>query len=288
MSGFPLDAYLDRVGHREAARPDLATLRALHRAHVDRIPFENLDIQMGGAIALDAGTLEAKMIRRRRGGYCFEQNRLFASALESIGFAPDTCEARVRQGLPRASGSTANAAEASLSRTMRPRTHMVLTVRCDGREWLVDVGFGGDGLVEPLVMDGSEVEQAGTVYRMAKEGSLAVFQRRVADAWEDLYAVLPDAVHPIDFEMANWYTSTYPRSPFVLNLTAQRITNGTRHILRNLAYTVARGAESTTREITRAELVPLLRGVFGLDVPEDATFRALKGDSHLFTVSEKR
>jgi N-hydroxyarylamine O-acetyltransferase len=260
MTAFPLDDYLIRVGFRGTARPDFATLTALHRAHVDAIPFENLEIQMGGTVTLDAEALEAKMVRRRRGGYCFEQNSLFSSALSSIGFAVQTCEARVRQN---AAGIT------------HPRTHMVLTVRCEGREWLADVGFGGDGLVEPLAIDGRHAVQAGAVYRVATEGPLSVLQRQAGGKWEDLYAVLPDPVYAIDFEMANWFTSTYPRSPFVLNLTTQRITNGTRHILRNLTYTIAQGAETSTREITRAELVPLLRDTFGLDVPDGARFSAL-------------
>lgn len=268
MSAFPLGDYLARIGCPGAVKPDLATvkpdlatLEALHRAHVDAIPFENLEIQMGGEVRLAPEALEAKMIRRRRGGYCFEQNSLFASALLSIGFVVETCEARVRQGSVE---------------TTRPRTHMVLTVRCEEREFLVDVGFGGDGLVEPLAIDGTVHDQGGVPYRVATARALRVLQRQVAGRWEDLYAVLPDPVYPIDFEMANWFTSTHPRSPFVLNVTAQRITNGTRHILRNLTYTVARGSEiGTPREIMRVELVPLLRDVFGLDVPDGARFRAL-------------
>jgi N-hydroxyarylamine O-acetyltransferase len=260
MPAFPLADYLARVGCSNPVNADLATLNALHRAHVDAIPFENLEIQMGGAVLLAPDALEAKMVRRRRGGYCFEQNALFASALRSIGFAPETCEARVRQGTGGA---------------LLPRTHMVLTVACEGREFLADVGFGGDGLVEPIAMDGTVHEQAGMAYRVVSDGRLRLFQRQTAGGWEDLYAVLPDPVYPVDFEMANWYTSTYTRSAFVLNLTAQRIANGSRHILRNLTYTVLRGAESHTRIITRSELVPLLRETFGLDVPDDATFRAL-------------
>jgi N-hydroxyarylamine O-acetyltransferase len=260
VSSFPLAEYLTRIGYANAVTADLATLKGLHRAHVDAIPFENLEIQMGGAVLLAPETLEAKMVRRRRGGYCFEQNALFASALQSIGFAVETCEARVRQG-------TAGA--------LLPRTHMVLTVRVEGREFLADVGFGGDGLVEPIPMDGSVAEQAGLSFRVVRDRQLRLLQRQTADRWEDLFAVLPDPVYPVDFEMANWFTSTYTRSPFVLHVTAQRITNGTRHILRNLTYTVVRGSESKSREITRAELVPLLRDTFGLDVPDDARFRAL-------------
>jgi N-hydroxyarylamine O-acetyltransferase len=262
MTAFNFGEYSKRLGYSGAAGPDLATLIGLHRAHIAAIPFENLDIQMGRTVQLDPDALQAKMVGQRRGGYCFEQNSLFMLALQSIGFAPQTREARVRQ---------------DTGGLMRPRTHMVLTVPCDGCEWLADVGFGGDGLLEPIALDGRPTEQAGVVYRVAAEDQVRVLQRRIAGGggWEDLYALMPDPVHPIDFEVGNWFTSTHPRSPFVLNLTAQRIVGDTRHTLRNLTYSMTRGTAVQVREITRQEVVPLLRDTFGLEVPEGATFRAL-------------
>jgi N-hydroxyarylamine O-acetyltransferase len=158
---------------------------------------------------------------------------------------------------------------------MRPRTHMVLAVPCDGREWLADVGFGGDGLLEPIALDGTSSEQGGVVYRVATDGSARVLQRAVGGGWEDLYAFGSNSVHAIDVEVGNWFTSTHPRSPFVLTLTAQRIVDDTRHTLRNLTYSISRGTAVQVHEITRQELVPLLRDTFGLEVPDDATFRAL-------------
>jgi N-hydroxyarylamine O-acetyltransferase len=257
---FDLSAYLSRIGFEKRPSADLTSLFALHDAHVEAIPFENADIQMGSAISLSSAALQAKLVSRRRGGYCFEQNGLFALALRAIGFSPLPCEARVRQGT---------------GGRMLPRTHMVLVVPCDGREWLADVGFGGDGLVEPVAMSGERSTQLGYAYRILPEGSLRVLQRSFGEGWEDLYAVLPDPVHHVDFELGNWYTSTYPQSPFVQNLTAQRISGGARHILRNLTYTVQRDGTLETHTITRSELVPLLRKVFGIDLPPDARFRAL-------------
>jgi N-hydroxyarylamine O-acetyltransferase len=260
---FDLAAYLDRVSYTAPVRADLHTLRGLHRAHLDAIPFENLAIQMGGRVDLDAASLQASLVRRRRGGYCFQQNSLFRLALTAICFTPRPCEARVRQG---AAGA------------IRPRTHMVLVVPVAGRDWLADVGFGGDGIAEPLALDGSRSEQDGWTYRLAADGRLHILQREAeARRWEDLYAFTTDAVHPIDYVVANWFTSTYPESGFLRTLTAQRVTRGERHILRNLTYTVVRGQRTETREIGRADLVPLLREVFGLDVPEDARFLALDG-----------
>ena len=257
---FDLTAYLQRIRFGGPPAPDRETLAALHRSHVHAIPFENLEIQMGGSIALDAETLQAKMVRRRRGGYCFEQNSLFLAALQAIGFAVEAKEARVRQ---------------SAGETVRPRTHMVLVARCEGHSWLLDAGFGGDGLVEPVRMDGGAAEQAGALYRVGAEGAIRVLQRETAAGWEDLYAVQPETPFPVDFEVGNWFTSTHPRSPFVLNLTAQRVMDGTRHVLRNLTYSRSRGRATDVLDITRRELVPLLRDTFDLDVPMDAKFRAL-------------
>jgi len=260
-SVLDLDAYLARVGYAGTLRPDLATLEALHLAHVSSVPFENLDIQMGLPIRLDLESLQLKLVARRRGGYCFEQNTLFLDVLRTAGFEVTASEARVRQG-----GSG-----------IRPRTHMVLVAAVEGRPYLCDVGFGGDGLLSPLAMDASEAVQGHDRLRVAPESRLRVLQRRRDDRWEDLYAFVPEPSHPVDFEVGNWFTSTHPRSVFVTNVTAQRATPDARHILHNLTCSVRRGSWLETREIDRRALVPLLHDVFGIEVPAEARFRALDG-----------
>jgi N-hydroxyarylamine O-acetyltransferase len=259
---FNLDAYLRRINFRGRVEADLPTLRALHRAHIDAIPFENLDIQMGGGVDLEPAALQAALVGRRRGGYCFQQNGLFRLVLQAAGFAVTAGEARVRFGTPG---------------IVRPRTHMVLVVSCEGQKWLADVGFGGEGLIEPIVIGAPPCEQQGWRYRTVSEGRRHVLQREGDGRWDDLYIFDVEEVHPVDYTMGNWFTSTHPDSPFVRSLTAQRTINGVRHILRNLTYTIASPEASTVREISRAELVPLLRDTFGLDVPDGATFRALDG-----------
>ena len=91
-------AYLARVGYKGQLEPTLETLKALQFAHVSAIPFENLDIVLGKTISLDLPHLEAKLVKARRGGYCFEQNALFAAVLESLGFEVVRLAARVRFG----------------------------------------------------------------------------------------------------------------------------------------------------------------------------------------------
>ena len=256
---FNLAAYLKRVDAPAAGPPTYETLRGLHLAHVLAIPFENLDVQMGVPIRLDLDSLQAKLVDRRRGGYCFEQNTLFLHALRALGFEAMACEARVRHG----------------ATSVLPRTHMLLIVHMDGRDWLCDVGFGV-GLFEPAPMDGEPVRQFAWSFRVGREGSLCVLQARRGGEWDDLYAFEPAARHPVDFEMGNWFTSTWPQSRFILTLTAQRSSPDVRRVLRNFTYVEDRGGEDiTTRTIDRAELNPLLRDTFGLDVPLDARFKAI-------------
>lgn len=259
-----LDAYLERIGLPRAPAASGDGLSELHGAHASSVPFENLSIQMGELpIDLSLGALEEKLVRRRRGGYCFEQNGLFRAVLSAIGFDVTACEARVRPP----------------SGELLPRTHMVLLVRTGGRELLADVGFGATGPVLPVPVDGSEHDQWGFRYSVVPEGPLRVLRSRLPgeDAAADLYAFLPEGRDPVDFEVANWFTSTWPKSRFVETLTAQLAGPEVRRSLRNLSYLERRGAEESAREIRREELVPLLLSAFGLDLPEGARFRALDG-----------
>jgi N-hydroxyarylamine O-acetyltransferase len=256
-----LDAYLRRIGLAATPAADLAGLQALHLAHATTIPFENLDVQMGLPIRLDLTSLQDKLVRRRRGGYCFEHNTLFLAVLKAVGFSVFPCEARVRLG----------------ALEVLPRTHMLLLVRVDGALWLCDVGFGGEGLLQPVPMDGETHGQFLNTYRVMDEKGLRVLQSFHHGAWEDLYAFVPEPRLPIDFEMANHYTSTHPESRFLKTLTAQLPGPEVRRILRNRGYVELRGDQVEGRELAPEALIPTLREVFGIHLPEGARFRALEG-----------
>jgi N-hydroxyarylamine O-acetyltransferase len=263
MAGTLIEEYLNRVGVRDAPRADLAGLKLLHEAHAASIPFENLDILRGRGIRLDVDSLRAKLIDGRRGGYCFEQNTLFATILSSLGFEVTMFEARVRVN----------------ATAVRPRTHMVLGVSIDRRDWLADVGFGGEGPVEPVPMDGTESASLGGLrYRVTSDGELHVLQLRGGmqpAVWVDQYAFVRQAVHAVDFEVANWFTSTHPQSPFVRTLTAQRSTRAVRWVLRYPWLTTIGENESSTREVGRHELIDVLREIFTIDLPRDTVFPAI-------------
>jgi N-hydroxyarylamine O-acetyltransferase len=254
-----LDEYFARIGLSNPDRPDLETLRRIHAAHVAAIPFENLDILLGRPILIDLDHLREKLLRHRRGGYCFEQNTLLLAVLRELGFEANAREARVMVG----------------ATTIRPRTHMVIEVRYRNEEWLADVGFGGEGLLEPVRMTGEVSMQGMLAYRVVSRDSLRVLQLQSGSDWIDQYAFEPHSVHSVDFEVANWFTSTYPGSPFVRTLTAQRATYDARHVLRYPMYSLIQGSAIAAHEIVRDELLPLLRDVFLIDLPAGTTFRVI-------------
>jgi N-hydroxyarylamine O-acetyltransferase len=257
-SELDLAAYLRRLGLATKPAADLAGLRALHFAHATTIPFENLDIQLGLPVRLDLASLQAKLVAQRRGGYCFEHGTLFLAVLRAVGFDVVPCEARVRLG----------------SLEVSSRSHMLLLTRLEGATWLCDVGFGGEGLLFPVPVDGQAHTQFQNTYRVVDEGALQVLQSFHHGAWEDLYAIEPGERFPIDFLVGNHYTSTYPESRFVTTLTAQLPGPEVRRILRNRAYAELRGDQAEGRELAPEEVIPILRDAFGIEVPEGAKFRA--------------
>lgn len=247
-----LAAYLARVGLAAAPAPTAAGLAELHLAHATHVPFENLDVLLGRPIRLDLPSLQAKLVRDRRGGYCFEQNMLFAAVLEAAGFRVTRLAARVRYRATR----------------LLPRTHMLLAVEADGGLWLADVGFGGSGPLLPLRLDDrGEQRQFLWAYRVADEGGLRVLQGGGPGGWHDFYAFTPERQELVDYEVANYYVSTHPDSAFTRTLAAQLPTPEARFILRNRELTTERGTGTETRTVTDAELPDVLAGVFGLKLP---------------------
>ncbi len=255
-----LDAYLTRIGLDHPA-----SLAEMHRSHATSVPFENFDSSAGRAVSLDPAQLEDKLVARRRGGYCFEHNLLFMAALHAINI--DVVEpmlARVRGNADDGPG---------------PLNHLVLrTVDC-GEPWLVDVGFGGGGLLDPIPFRvGAESDQSGWHYRLIEEGAEIVLQVHQDGDWTALYGFVPEPVPMVDIEVANWYTSTHPSSPFVSGVIA-----GARRVDRCLTFyqfdeptLVERGIGQppVTTTVSRSEVPALLERRFGIaGVIEDARGR---------------
>ena len=161
--------------------------------------------------------------------------------------------------------------------TLCARTHLALEVTIQGAAWLADVGFGGEGLLGPVPMDGREQEREGARHRLLPEGARQVLQVWEPGGWADLYALEPGEAQPIDLVVANHYTSTHPASGFVRTLTAQRCLPGERSFLRGLTFTVVRGPDTERRDLARDELLAVLGDHFGIHLPAGTRFRALDG-----------
>jgi N-hydroxyarylamine O-acetyltransferase len=248
-----LSAYAARVDYGGEFLPTIEVLDALHLAHATHIPFENLDVLAGRPVRLDIESLWRKLVSGGRGGYCFEHNSLFAAVLEAAGFRVRRLAARVRMG---AAG-------------IRARSHMLLAVEAGGGQWLADVGFGADGLLLPVPfrMDIASPQFAWK-YRLVQEGASFVLQSWRQEGWTDLYAFGLEEQHPIDFEVANYYTSTYPESFFRKALLAQLPGPDLRLMLfnRKLIERTAEGATETP-VIGDEALRQVLATRFGLTVP---------------------
>jgi N-hydroxyarylamine O-acetyltransferase len=255
MSSLDLNAYLNRIGFEGPLTPSLETLRALHFAHATHIPFENLDVLLGRGIRLDLDSIFQKLVLDRRGGYCFEQNTLFAAVLQELGFAVTKLAARVQMG----------------SSEPRPRTHMLLRVDLREGSYIADVGFGGEGLLHPLPFrqdgDSEAYEVSGWRMRIVAQGQHYTLQSSRPDGWFDLYRFMLEPQAHIDYEVANHYTATHPESRFMLNLVAQ-LPGETRLVLvnRNFQEITPAGVQEV-RIADETMLLEVLQERFGLRIP---------------------
>jgi N-hydroxyarylamine O-acetyltransferase len=256
---FDLDAYFERVNWRGPTTPTYATLAGLLEAHMTHIPFENFDVLLGRGVRLDLEGLQAKLVKARRGGYCFEHSTLIAAALDRLGFAPVRHAARVIVFVPA---------------TQAPRTHMCLTVAVDGARYVLDPGFGPFGSRLPVPVDGAGVPAGRPTHRLSYDGKLWTMHvtRDGAEMPGWLSTLEPE--NPIDFEMGNHFTATHPGSLFRNRIMASAVTPEGRVNIMNRDVTVLRGTEAEKSELPdRSALRALLAERFGIDLPEAETLR---------------
>jgi N-hydroxyarylamine O-acetyltransferase len=213
---------------------------------------------LGQPIKLDLESLQTKLVMNKRGGYCFEQNTLFAAVIEHLGFTVTRLAARVRLAINR----------------ILPRTHMLLRVEAEGTSWIADVGFGTGGILMPIPLKvGETASQYAWKYQLQKEQDLWVLQALDKDQWLDLYAFTLEPQYPIDYEVANYYVSTHPESRFTQTLVAQLPTGDAWYWLRNYDFIVKRADGETIRTLAGDEkLLDVLDHSFGLRFPQGTRF----------------
>jgi arylamine N-acetyltransferase len=268
VMALDVSGYFERIGYHGAADANLGVLQVLVTAHTRTIPFENLDPLLGRPIDdLSPEALTDKLVRRRRGGYCYEHNGLFGYVLAELGFDVRRLAARVVWTL---------APDAPVP----SQTHTLLAVTLPGDEqpYLVDVGFGGQTPTSPIPLKPGAVQQITLEpYRLQEDGDTLLLQAQIRGEWQSLYQFATRTVPPIDLEVGSWYTSTHPSSHFVTGLTASLVIADGRCNLSGRNLAIHRGGATEKIHLDDASaVVDLLIDCFGINVADAGGRRALE------------
>jgi N-hydroxyarylamine O-acetyltransferase len=217
-----IHAYLKRIQYQGSLEPTKETLHALHEAHMLMVPFENLSIHYGQPIILQEDALYEKVVRRERGGFCYELNGLFAVLLRTLGFKV----------------TMLSAAMAHATGEFGPETdHAMLLVHLS-EDWLADVG-NGNSFRKPLLIQEAqeyiEYIEGEHAYRMDRDGIYWILQKRVGnDIWKQDYRFTPKNHELADFVDRCSYYQTSPESYFKRNRICSRATPTGRITLKDL------------------------------------------------------
>lgn len=261
--GIDIGAYFERIGYTGPRAPTLETLAGIHLRHPQAIAFENLDPLLKRPISLQPEALGGKLLRARRGGWCFEQNLLLRDVLAELGFRVTGLAARVMWNAPEGA--------------VRARSHMLLVIEgIDSTPYVADVGFGGLTLTGPLRLV-PDVEQPTPheTFRLIRGGSGAgdnyILQALVGGVWKPLYSFDLQPQLLIDYQVSNWHLEHHPESPFVNNLLAARVEPDRRYGLFNNKLSTHR-LGSDSKQVTlssAAEMRDVLERLLRIELPDD-------------------
>jgi arylamine N-acetyltransferase len=258
-TAIDLAGYCSRIGYDGPREATVDTLHAIVAAHNRSIPFENLDPLLGIPVAdLSAAALNDKLVQRRRGGYCFEQNGLMGYVLDELGFGVERLAGRVLW--------------MNTSESLPAQTHQVLSVTVPGVNgpFLVDVGFGGQTLTSPIRLESGLVQQTRhEPYRLSDHSEGYLLEAQIRGEWQPLYMFSTRPKPRIDLEVGSWYVSTHPKSGFVVGLSAALVTDDARWNLRGRNLAMHRnGQTERIRFDDAAQVLDALTARFGIDLTD--------------------
>lgn len=250
---FNISSYLKRIKYEGKTEISYETLCNLHIAHMLNVPFENLNVYYKKSILLDRESLYEKIVENKRGGYCFEMNGLFSFILKELGFKVTDLLARVEVD----------------GKFYSAKTHQVLMVEIDDKRWLVDVGFGRDGITVPLLLEeGIDQQQFGRTYRLLKDPKFGyALQNKVEDEYHYMYAFTLDECYPADYVMSSHFTSTFPHSWFTKMRFCTMPTKKGRITLTDECFkVVANGQVSEAKISDEDDFNEMLKKYFAIDL----------------------
>ncbi|NKQ55204.1 arylamine N-acetyltransferase [Amycolatopsis sp. K13G38] len=243
-----VDAYLDRIGADRPAAPSAEALRELQARHLATVPFENLSVHLREPVELAEDALFDKVVRRRRGGFCYELNGLFAALLRELGFEVTLLSARVWNG----------------ERYGPPFDHMALRVDLP-EPWLADVGFGRFARY-PVRLDSREPQQD-------PEGEVVVSETPQGDldvrhAGRPAYRLEQRPRELRDFAPTCWWQATSPESHFTTGLLCSLQAPGGRITLAGDKLIETVDGERVERVLVGEEILTAYRVRFGIELNE--------------------
>jgi N-hydroxyarylamine O-acetyltransferase len=192
------------------------------------VPFENLDIHLGRRNVLDPAANVAKIVDRRRGGWCYELNGSFAELLQALGFGVTLLGAAVY-------------GERGLTDDL---AHLALRVDLDGA-WLVDVGFG-DSFTTPVELDAPlEQQRDGSRYRCVADADHLVLERDGEPSYR--FSLQPRSID--DFAAMSEYQQTSPQSVFTTRRMCSLATETGRITLTDLRLVETRDGRREERDL---------------------------------------
>lgn len=253
-----VERYLGRIGMERPTAPSAQVLRMLHRAHMLCVPFESYDCAFGRPVTTDVESIFSKIVERRRGGFCFELNGLFAWLLGELGFPVTLLSAR-----PYIVGKE-DEAEPEFA-------HLALLVEADGRRWLGDVGYG-DGFLEPLLLDQprDQVRENGRAYRIVPGAEREPWRQLQLYGGDDaegyLFSLVPRRLG--DFEEMCRYYSTSADSSFVRTALCSMATETGRLTLagRRRLIVTEHGVRTERDVVDASDERNILSEQFGIDL----------------------
>ncbi|MEP1446281.1 MAG: arylamine N-acetyltransferase [Paraglaciecola sp.] len=249
---FIPDEYLKRINYSGKVDVSSDTLKALHHAQITTIPFENFDICLDQKIKLDPLSLFNKLVRHKRGGYCFELNGLLLMALQHFGF-----EARALLGRVHLTGIPTG------------RSHQITLVTLNTKKWIVDLGFGSNSPLAPLPLEFDlEFTSNSKVLRFIEHDLFGIMlQVRNQTSWVDLYSFDLSHVCAGDISYGNHYTSTHPNSIFVCSRVASLpIENGSLTLFNHSLKRIIGDTEVIEELPSGQAYIDALRENFGIEL----------------------
>jgi len=203
-SNFDLQQYLNRINFSGEIKLDLAGIKKLMQSQLFSVPFENIDVQAGKTISLIGDDIVNQIVTKNRGGYCYQINGIFSLLLKEIGLPHYYIAVRplVNPG-------------------QNPKTHLAIIATIEGEEYLIDLGFGGNSIREPLKLSqaGTEIQQDFETFTLVKtEEDDYLLQIKIGNEWSNLYSFDLTPQRWIDFKPANHYNYSHPDSFFTQNL----------------------------------------------------------------------